>query len=91
MTRAHRVDELNDGDVVYVALDADGVWARSTFPHPLITIDHDEDDNVIGISAAGPRTDQLIAVYGEWHRETDRDHNRLVARLEDQLHQPATI
>lgn len=34
--------------------DTDTTWVRSEFPHPLVTIDFDKDDNVIAVSVVVP-------------------------------------
>jgi hypothetical protein len=80
MASDHRIDELNDGQLLYIALDPDGVWARSEFPHPLITVDYDADDNVIGISPAGPHIDPTLEAYREW-RKSGQDPSQLIAEL----------
>ena len=54
-----RIEKFGDS-VIYVALDPNGVWDQSRFPHPLITADYDGDDRLIGISAAGPKAQQLL-------------------------------
>jgi hypothetical protein len=43
-----------DDRILILTLVEDGVWARSEFPHPLITIDFDADDNPIQIEIVGP-------------------------------------
>jgi hypothetical protein len=82
MSKAHRIEHLNDGHVVYIALDPDGVWARSEFPHPLITIDYDADGRVIGVSPAGPRIKATLNVYNEWLESGAHDTAMLVSKLE---------
>ena len=52
-TTANRVEQYDGGDVLYLAIDPDGVWARSEFPDDLVTVDYDDDDNVIGIEVIG--------------------------------------
>jgi hypothetical protein len=49
-----RTESFDGGDVLAIALDPDGVWAYSKFPHPLVTADYDADDRLIGIVAVGP-------------------------------------
>jgi hypothetical protein len=36
-------------EVVRYVNEPEGKWARSEFPHPLVTVDYDADDNVISI------------------------------------------
>lgn len=90
MTHAHRIEHLNEGEVLYIAIDPDGVWARSEFPDPLITVDYDADDNVIGISPAGPRVSHTLHVYEEWLRDEQPDPQKLVARL-GESRKPAAV
>lgn len=89
MAHAHRIEQLNEGEVLYIAIDPDGVWARSEFPHPLITVDYDADDNVIGISPAGPRIPSVLHTYEEWLCEDTKDPHELVSRL-GETREPAT-
>ena len=32
---------------------SEGTWARSEFPHPLVTLDFDADGNLLAVSAPG--------------------------------------
>lgn len=32
----------------------EGGWARSEWPHPLLTLDYDQHDQLIGLEAVGP-------------------------------------
>ena len=48
------IEEFDGGNVINVALDPDGTWARSEFPHPLVVVDYDAEDRPIAIQAAGP-------------------------------------
>ena len=41
------------GPVLYLEVNRDGVWARSSFPNPFLTIDWDQEDRIIGIEAVG--------------------------------------
>jgi uncharacterized protein YuzE len=49
-----RLERYDDGEVLYLATNPDGVWARSEFPDELMTIDYDADGIVIGIEVIGP-------------------------------------
>lgn len=62
----HRIEQLNQGHILHIALDPDGVWARSEFPDALITVDFGTDDNVIGISAARPAAGRALDAYRTW-------------------------
>jgi uncharacterized protein YuzE len=48
-----RIEQFDGGDVLYIALDADGVWAKSEFPDELVTIDYNAQGAIIGIEALG--------------------------------------
>ena len=48
-----RVEITDEGTALYVAVDPDGLWARTTRPDDLITIDWDRQGRVIGIEAIG--------------------------------------
>lgn len=80
---AHRISHHNDGQLVYVAIDADGVIDHADFAHPFIAVDYDADDNLIGFSASGPAIDAALAI----HKDHWRDPTALVAQLNkaDQL------
>ena len=43
------------GEVIRYTVDAEAVWKRSEFPHPLITLDYDKDDKIIAVSVIVPR------------------------------------
>ena len=87
MSHAHRIEQLNEGAVLYIAIDPDGVWARSEFPR-LITVDYDADNAVIGMSPVGPRISFTLTVYEEWLRQEPRDPHELVSRL-GEVREPA--
>lgn len=82
MSDAHRIEHLNEGQILYIALDPDGVWARSEFPHPLVTVDYDAEDRVIGISPAGPRITSTLDAYKHWLSTGGLDPSTLVSELE---------
>src|SRR5687767_10442974 len=48
-----RIEQFDGGEVLYIALDPDGVWARSEFPDALITVDYNAQGSIIGIEALG--------------------------------------
>jgi uncharacterized protein YuzE len=48
-----RIEQFDGGEVLYVALDPDGVWARSEFPDELLTIDYNAQGSLIGIEIIG--------------------------------------
>lgn len=48
-----RIELFDGGDVLYVALDPDGVWDRSEFPHELITLDYNASGKLIGVETIG--------------------------------------
>jgi len=48
-----RIELFDGGEVLYVALDPDGVWDRSEFPHELVTLDYNANGRLIGIEAIG--------------------------------------
>lgn len=79
----HRIDHLNDGQVIYIAIDPDGEWARSEFPQPLITVDYNADDEVIGISSAGPAVAGALKAYQAWLARGAQDAHDLVNDLGD--------
>lgn len=79
----HRIDHLNDGQVLYIAIDPDGEWARSEFPRPLITVDYNADDEVIGISPAGPAVAETLETYKSWLSRGAQDAQDLVNDLGD--------
>jgi uncharacterized protein YuzE len=48
-----RIEQYDGGEVLYIALDPDGVWAKSDFPDELVTIDYNAQGGVIGIEVLG--------------------------------------
>lgn len=51
--------------VFVIIIDPIGEWHHSTFPEPLITVDHDADDNVIKIVAVGRAARELAKATSE--------------------------
>ena len=56
-----RTETLEGGDVFVVTLDPEGTWDHSKFPHPLVTIDYDNDGRAIQVVAVGPEARRLSA------------------------------
>jgi hypothetical protein len=50
---------LDGGAVFVIDVDPTAEWHHSTFPEPLITVDHDADDAVIRIVAVGEAARRL--------------------------------
>lgn len=50
---------MDDGAVFVISVDPTADWDHSTFPEPLITVDHDAEDNVIKIVAVGKAAREL--------------------------------
>lgn len=48
-----RIEQFDGGEVLYIALDPDGVWAMSEFPDELVTVDRNAQGRVIGIEVIG--------------------------------------
>jgi len=48
-----RVEITDEGSALYVAIDPDGQWAKTTQPDDLITIDWDSQGRVIGVEVIG--------------------------------------
>jgi uncharacterized protein YuzE len=48
-----RIDRYDGQEVLYFAVDPDGVWARSEFPEELVTIDYNSKGSIIGIELVG--------------------------------------
>ena len=48
-----RIEQYDGGEVLYLALDPDGVWARSAFPDELVTVDYNAQGGLIGIEVMG--------------------------------------
>lgn len=58
---------------MYITMDPGGRWDRSEFPHRLVTLDYDSENNLIGIAVAGPATDKFVerGVYEFLLRDRD--------------------
>lgn len=48
-----RIEQFDGGEVLYIALDPDGVWAKSEFPDELVTVDYNAQGRIIGIEIIG--------------------------------------
>lgn len=48
-----RIEQFDGGEVLYVAVDPDGVWASSDFPDELVTVDYNAQGKIIGIEVVG--------------------------------------
>jgi uncharacterized protein YuzE len=48
-----RIEQYDGGEVLYIALDPDGIWAKSEFPDELVTVDYNARGGIIGIEAVG--------------------------------------
>jgi YD repeat-containing protein len=58
-----RIEITDAGTGLYLAVDPDGVWARTTRPDELITVDWDAQGRVIGIEIIGaPARDAITAL-----------------------------
>jgi uncharacterized protein YuzE len=55
-----RLEITDEGSALYVAVDPDGQWAKTTQPDDLITIDWDRQGRVIGIEAIGSAARRAI-------------------------------
>jgi hypothetical protein len=75
-----RIEERNNRELLYIALDPHAIPDHADFPHPLIAVDYDADDNLIGLSASAPFTDAALAIYKDW-RAAKADTDQLVSSL----------
>jgi hypothetical protein len=51
--------ETGQPEMVYIAVDPDGVWARSEFPSELVTFDYNAQGRLIGIEVIGSAANGL--------------------------------
>lgn len=56
-----RTASYDDGLVYVITVEPTATWHHSTFPNPLITVDHDEAGNIIKIVALGKMARELSA------------------------------
>jgi len=75
-----RIEERNDRELLYIALDPHAIPDHAAFPHPLIAVDYDADDNLIGLSASAPFTDAALTIYRDW-RASGANTDNLVSLL----------
>lgn len=68
----HRVEHRNDGNLVYVAIDPNGVRADADFVHPLIAVDFDTNGTLIGFSASGPAIDAALEIHKDLWRTPEK-------------------
>jgi uncharacterized protein YuzE len=74
-----RLEITDEGSALYVAVDPDGQWAKTTQPDDLITIDWDRQGRVIGVEAIGSaarRAIQALIHAIEEHPARDSDSLR---------------
>ena len=74
---AHRITRHNDGELMYVATEPNGVLDHADFVHPFIAVDYDAAGRLIGFSASGPAIDATLTI----HRDFWRDPSMLVEKL----------
>jgi uncharacterized protein YuzE len=55
-----RTEHFDNGDVIYLALNPDGVWAHSEFPADNVTVDFDAEDRIIGVEVVGATNPTLL-------------------------------
>jgi uncharacterized protein YuzE len=48
-----RIEQYDGGEVLYIAFDPDGKWAKSEFPDELLTVDLNAQGGLIGVEAIG--------------------------------------
>lgn len=58
---SRQVEQYDSGEVIYVAVDPAGAWARSEFPDELVTVDYDAEGKVIGVEVVGSAARTLAA------------------------------
>jgi hypothetical protein len=75
-----RIEERNNRELLYIALDPHAIPDHADFPHPLIAVDYDADANLIGLSASAPFTDAALAIYKDW-RASRADTDQLLSGL----------
>ena len=75
-----RIEEHNERELLYIALDPHAVPDHADFPHPLIAVDYDADDKLIGLSASAPFTHAALTIYTDW-RASGANTTKLVADL----------
>ena len=75
-----RIEERNERELLYIALDPHAVPDHADFPHPLIAVDYDADDRLIGLSASAPFTDAALTIYKDW-RASGANTQQLVSSL----------
>jgi len=56
-----RIEITDKGTALYLAVDPDGVWAKTTRPDDLVTIDWDAQGRVIGVEAIGSAARNAIS------------------------------
>ena len=77
-----RIEITDQGKALYLATDPDGVWAKTTRPDDLVTLDWDAQGRVIGIEAIGSAArDAIAAVVGALKRVPAADQEALDSAL----------
>jgi hypothetical protein len=74
------IEERNNRDLLYIALDPHATPDHAEFPHPHIAVDCDAEANLIGLSASAPFTDAALAIYTDW-RASGADTDQLALSL----------
>lgn len=90
-----RIEISDEGSALYLAVDPDGKWAKTTQPDDLVTIDWDAQGRVIGIEAIGSAArsaiDALVRAFADYPaRESDRLYEALGSLAGSALPERAT-
>lgn len=76
-----RIEQYDGGEVLYIALDPDGVMARSEFPDELLTLDYNAQGGLIGIEAIGSlATESAAALLRAITEREDLEDRQTVKR-----------
>jgi len=63
--RFHRLDP-DVATIIFPGFPVEEKWAKSEYPHPLVTVDFNVDGEVIEISTIGSLSDSLEETIRDW-------------------------
>lgn len=69
-----RIEVLDDGGGLYIAVDPDGIWARSTELDETITADWDAQGRILGLEVAGSTAKEALGGLLSGLTRADIDH-----------------
>jgi uncharacterized protein YuzE len=85
-----RIEVTDEGGGLYLAIDPDGVWSKTSRPDNFITIDWDRQGRVIGVELVGSAANRAISALVKTIAEYPAADQESVRAALSGLTQPTT-